>query len=145
MSKMFVLQTMQDLARITGENVQDFQKLANSMDSNVNVALEPKKRGGFRKICKPSFKLKKLQKAINKRILQPIPLPPFLHGSVKGKSTKTLAQQHTGKPFVLKVDIKDFYPNIHYSRILSIFYETGCSDSVARLLTKLCTYDGCLG
>ena len=47
-------------------------------------------------------------------------------------------------PFVLSVDIKDFYPNIHYSKICSIFYEIGCSNKVARLLTKLCTYDGCL-
>ena len=114
------------------------------MDSNVNVVLKPKKRGGFRKICKPSFRLKQVQKSINKKILQTIPLPPFLHGAVRGKSTKTLAQQHTGKPFILKVDIKDFYPNIHYSKILSIFNEIGCSESLARLLTKLCTYDGCL-
>jgi RNA-directed DNA polymerase len=138
------LRAFQDLARITGENVQDFQKLANSMDKNVNVVLEPKRHGGFRKICKPSFRLKQVQRAINKRILQSIPLPLFLHGAVKGKSTKTLAQQHTGKPFTLTLDIKDFYPNIHYSKIFSIFCELGCSDSMARLLTQLCTYDGCL-
>jgi len=143
-NRRFAFQAIKDLAKITGANVLDFQKLANSMDSNVNVVLEPKKRGGFRKICKPSFKLKKLQKAINKRILQLIPLPPFLHGAVKAKSTKTLAQQHIGRPFTLTVDIKDFYPNIHYSKIVSIFREIGCSDNIARLLSKLCTYDGCL-
>jgi RNA-directed DNA polymerase len=111
--KKFDLQAIQDLARISGINALEFQKIANSMDSNVNVVLEPKKRGGFRKICKPSLKLKKLQKAVNKKILQLIPLPPFLHGAVKQKSTKTLAHQHIGKPFALTVDIKDFYPNIH--------------------------------
>jgi RNA-directed DNA polymerase len=142
--KLFELQTMQDLVRITGITVPELQSLANSMDRNVNVALEPKERGGFRKICKPSFRLKQIQRTINKKILQPIPLPPFLHGAVKGKSTKGLAQQHIGKPFILTVDIKDFYPNIHYSRILRIFHDIGFSDNIARLLTKLCTYDYCL-
>jgi len=135
---------MQDLARITGVTVPELQSLANSMDRNVSVVLKSKKREGYRKICKPSFRLKKVQKVINKKVLQLIPLPSFLHGGVKGKSTKTLAQQHLGKPFVLTVDIKDFYPNIHYSKIFSIFCEMGCSDNVAGLLTKLCTYDGCL-
>ena len=144
MDRMFDFQTIQDVAGITGVNVQDLQTLANSMDRNVSVVLEPKKQGGFRKICKPSFKLKKVQRAINKKILQLIPLPPFLHGAVKGKSTKTLAQRHTEKPFTLTVDIKDFYPSIHYSKIVSIFCEIGCSDNIARVLTKLCTYDGCL-
>ena len=55
-----------------------------------------------------------------------------------------LAQQHVGMPYVLTVDIKDFYPNIHYLKILGIFCDLGCSDRVAKLLTKLCTYDGCL-
>lgn len=141
---MFDLQTVQDIAEITEVTVYDLLKLTNSMDRNVNVVLEQKKRGGYRKICKPSFKLKEVQKAINKKILQLIPLPSFLHGAVKGKSTKTLAQQHTGKPFVLTVDIKDFYPNIHYSKVISIYSGIGCSGNVARLLTKLCTYDGCL-
>jgi len=142
--KFFELQTLQDLAKITGVTVPELQSLANSMDQNVNVVLEPKKRGGFRKICKPSFRLKKVQRFINQKILQIIPLPPFLHGAVKGKSTKALAQQHVGKPYVLAVDIKDFYPNIHYTKILGIFREIGCSDNVAGLLTKLCTFDGCL-
>ena len=144
MDKLFELQTLQDLVRITGITVLEFQSLANSMERNVHVTLEPKERGGFRKICKPSFRLKQIQRTINKKILQPIPLPPFLHGAVKGKSTKGLAQQHIGKPFILTVDIRDFYPNIHYSRILRIFHDIGCSDSIAKLLTKLCTYDGCL-
>jgi RNA-directed DNA polymerase len=140
----FELQTIQDVAGLIELTVQTMQELANSMDRNVNVVLEPKKHGGFRKICKPSFKLKKIQKTINKRILQPIQLPAFLHGAVKGKSTKTLVQEQTGKPFVLTVDIKDFYPNIHYSKIISIYRRIGCSDHVAQLLTKLTTYDGCL-
>lgn len=144
MDKIFNLQTLQDVAGISGVTVQDLQKLANSMDGNVSVVLEPKRHGGFRKICKPSFKLKKVQKAINKEILQTVPLPPFLHGAVKGKSTKTFAQRHTRKPFALTVDIKDFYPNIHYSKVIRIYTEIGCSDNVSQLLTKLSTYDGCL-
>ena len=138
------LNTVQELSRIIDVTAQKLKSLANSMDMNINVVLKPKERGGFRKICKPSFRLKQVQKSINKKILQIIPLPPFLHGAVKGKSTITFAQRHIGKPFILTVDIKDFYPNIHYSKIVSIFDEIGCSDSVARLLTKLCTYDGCL-
>lgn len=144
MEKIFNLETVQDIAEIVGVSVQVLQKLANTMHNNVQVVLEPKKQGGFRKICKPSFNLKKLQKLINKRILQPVPLPSFLYGAVKGKSPKTLALQHTGKPFVLSIDIKDFYPNIHYTKIVNVFMEIGCSRNMAQFLTKLCTFDGSL-
>ena len=122
----------------------ELQGLANSMDRNVSVVLKPKEPVGYRKICKPSFRLKRVQRLINQQILQRVPLPPFLHGAVKGKSTKALAQKHMGKPFVLTVDIKDFYPNIHYTKIFDIFCKMGCSDNVASLLTKLCSFDGCL-
>jgi len=142
--KIFHITTIRDLEEIIDLPAEEMKSMAGLMDRNVNVVFKPKEKGGSRKICKPSFRLKRVQKLINKKILQVIPLPPFLHGAVKGKSTKTYAQQHTGKPFVLTVDIKDFYPNIHYSKIFDIFIETGFSDDVGKLLTKLCTYDGCL-
>jgi len=144
MEKVFNLETVQDAAKTVGIPPQTLQHLANTIHNNVKVELEPKKRGGFRKICKPSFKLKRVQKAINKNILQLVPLPSFLYGSVKGKSPKALALLHSGRPFVLTVDIKDFYPNIHYTKITNIFREIGCSDDVAKFLTKLCSFDGCL-
>lgn len=138
------LETIQDLAEITQVTVKNLQELISSIDNNVNVVLEPKKHGGFRKICKPSFRLKKVQKIINRKILQLVQLPPFLHGAVKGKSTKTLAQIHMGRPFVLTVDIKDFYPNIHYSKVISIYQRLGYSENLSKILAKLSTYDGCL-
>ena len=122
LNKIIDLQTINELSAIIDVAPQTLQSLSSLMDKNVYVDLEPKKRGGFRKICKPSRRLKKIQKAINKKILQPIPLPSFLHGAVKGKSTKTLALQHVGMLFVLSVDIKDFYPNIHFSKIFDILF-----------------------
>lgn len=142
--KIFDFQTIEELSLTIDIKPEKLLGLYDSMSKNVKTEFEPKKRGGFRKICKPSSRLKKVQKTINKRILQLIPLPQFLHGGVKGRSTRTLAQEHVGMPFILSVDIKDFYPNIHYSKIFSIFRELGCSGEVAKLLTKLCTYDGSL-
>lgn len=137
------LRSYQDLEQALGIPVNQLQLLANTMDDNV--AYGPKEiKGKTRIISNPSYKLKKVQWLINKQILQKIPLPESLYGSVPGKSPKTNAEQHKGKPFVYGLDIKDFYPSIHFTKVQIFLLSLGCSNDVASLLTRLTTYRGSL-
>ena len=64
------------------------------------------------------------------------------HGGVTGRSTKSNAEPHLKSSFVFKADISNFYPSIHHSRIYRLFLnDFGCSPDVARLCTRLCTYE----
>lgn len=137
------LQSLQDLEQILGIPVGQLQFLAGSIDKNVKFG--PKLiKGKIREICDPSYQLKKVQRLINKQILQKIPLSKNLHGSVKGKSPKTNAEQHKGKSFVYGMDIKDFYPSVHFTKVQRLFLHLGCSDDISALLTRLTTYNGSL-
>lgn len=137
------LQSYQDLDQALGIPIHKLQSLANSIDENVKVSpIEVK--GKIREVCKPSYKLKRTQQLINRQILQKIDLPENLYGSVPGKSPKKNAELHVGKPFVYGLDIKDFYPSVHFTRVQKLYVELGCSDEVAGLLTRLTTYNGLL-
>jgi retron-type reverse transcriptase len=136
-------QSYQDLEQVLGIPVNQLKFLAHSIDDNVKFG--PKViKGKTRLICVPSYKLKKVQRLINKQILQKFQLPKSLYGSVTGKSPKANADVHKGKPFVYGLDIKDFYPSIHFSRVQKLFLSLGCSDDIASLLTRLTTYNGSL-
>ncbi len=142
--KTFSIKTFKDLEQILETSQEELHELASSMHENVNVFYKTKSNGGKRPINNPCDRLKNIQRKINWNILQRVPLPYFFHGSVVGKSPKTNASNHVGKPFLLTLDIKNFYPNIHYSKVYKVFLEIGCSHSVAKTLTKLTTFNGTL-
>ncbi|MEK6676514.1 MAG: reverse transcriptase family protein [Planctomycetota bacterium] len=87
--------------------------------------------------------LRKAQQRIQKRILIPRLLPSdFSFGCVRGRNIKMNAEAHKNSQFVFSCDITDFYPTIHSSRVYNFFSDNqGCSPDVARLLTRLCTYN----
>ncbi len=117
------------------------RRLAASMSLHVCAGEVPKSSGGVRHVYAPSANLKEVQRRINWQLLQPIALPPALHGSVPGRSARTNAAQHAGKRVVACLDIKDFYPSVHHKRVYRLFRDFGCAPDVASLLTKLTTYD----
>lgn len=63
-----------------------------------------------------------------------------MHGGIKGRSARTYASPHVGKPVLLKSDLKNFFPSVHRKRIYRLFCEQlKCSPDVARILTRLTT------
>ena len=133
--------TLRHLALILDTSLPVLTDVAYNMTDHVSPFDLPKKSGGTRRIYSPSEELKRIQGRILRRLLQPIDLPDALHGSVPGRSATTNAQPHVGKPMVVGIDIKDFYPSVHYSRVGSLFERLGCHPDVSRLLTKLTTYE----
>ncbi len=68
-----------------------------------------------------------------------------MHGTIYGYRKKRdaikSAALHVGKPVLVTLDIKDFFPSIRPTRVYEMFLERGCSRPVARLLTELTTYE----
>jgi len=96
--------------------------------------------GKCRTLDIPGDGLKKIQKLINKRLLQKIKLPDTIQGSKKKGSIKKNAEIHAGQRVIGNLDIKDFFPSVRSKRVEEIFIKIGCSPVVARMLMKLTTW-----
>jgi retron-type reverse transcriptase len=112
----------------------------------------PKRDGSDRKICAPKKQLKWVQRQILKHILSKVTPHPAAHGFVNGRSTVSNATPHVGHELVVKFDLKDFFPTVHYFRVMGLFANLGypfgnCmfgtsdeSNQVAPVLARLCCY-----
>jgi len=80
-----------------------------------------------------------IQRRILDRILCRLPVSKHAFGAIKGRSIRSNAIAHASAPFVVKLDIRDFYPSIRFQRIYDFFIDQQCSPDVARILTRLTT------
>lgn len=78
-----------------------------------------------------------------KDLLREVPVPSVVIGGRPGSTLKRFAAPHVGKPCLLKLDIRNFYPSVSHTRIYRLFTdELGCSPDVARVLTRLTSAEG---
>lgn len=115
----------------------------------------PKADGNVRVVYKPHYLIRLMQRRINHRIFtnpDVVSWPPYLFGSIPKfkndddewitKDYVASARSHCGAKSLLKMDIKDFFDNIHSTIVKSIFFEVlSYPDPVADALTNLCTYN----
>lgn len=100
----------------------------------------PKAKGGTRRIAAPRRPLRRAQRKILDEILAKVPQHEAAHGFVAGRSTVTNARPHQGAALVVKTDLKDFFPTVHYRRVAGLFTMLGYGEPVARALAALTTY-----
>ena len=103
---------------------------------------EPKRNGEFRDLSDAAPRLKKIHKAIH-RLLKGVDLGDSAYGGVPGRSHYSNATEHCRKRFIYKLDFKAYFPSISHYRVFHLFrHELKCSEDVASILTKLCTFQG---
>ncbi len=100
----------------------------------------PKAKGGSRRISAPKQELKRVQQQILQKMLAKLPVHDACHGFVTGRSTLSNAEPHLGSRVVIKMDLRDFFPSIHYRRVQGLFELYGYSSDVASLLAQLTTH-----
>ena len=97
----------------------------------------PKSFGKVRKVHNPHKKLRKLQRRINRRLFNPkgksdsvINWPVYIYGSVPNQEIEGVtynrdyvacARQHCGSRSILKLDISDFFDNVHEDHVKNVF------------------------
>ena len=130
----------------------DITELARRLGVDVDTLLSfepryaefkiPKRGGGYRQILAPERHLKIFQRRILRRVLALLVAHRAANGFERGRSIVTNARLHVGKPVIVRLDIRDFFTSTTDKRVEDFFRRIGWDKEAARLLTKLCTYDG---
>lgn len=65
-----------------------------------------------------------------------------VHGFVEGKSAVTNARVHHNQRWILRIDLKDFFPSIHFGRVMGVFRAQPFNfpPDVAIVLAQICCY-----
>ena len=111
--------------------------IARVRDSHYHQFEIPKKSGGTRVITAPGGELKRVLKVLAYVLNYQFFVPAPVMGFVEGCSIATNAAEHTGKSYVLNIDLKDFFPSIRKRMVLSALKRHGIDDEVARLIARL--------
>jgi retron-type reverse transcriptase len=100
----------------------------------------PNRSGATRRICAPRPKLRAAQRVLLEQVLSKIDLHPAAHGFVPGRSTVTNAAPHVNAALLVKVDLEEFFPSVHYRRVRGLFEAYGYKAEVAATLAGLTTH-----
>ncbi|MEW6363385.1 MAG: reverse transcriptase family protein [Acidobacteriota bacterium] len=99
----------------------------------------PKRGGGRRLIMAPKRRLKEIQRKLHQRLVSRLPVSDHAHGFRCGRSIRSGAAPHLGRRVVLHMDIKDFFPSIHFGRVRGMLVAMGYGYPVATTLAVLMT------
>ncbi|RAK44081.1 RNA-directed DNA polymerase [Macrococcus epidermidis] len=105
----------------------------------------PKRRNDeYRELTIPTMALKNIQRWILDNILYKFSVHPCAKGFVPGKSIIDNAIPHINKKYVVKMDVKNFFPSISFKDVRILFLNLGYKIEVAIALANLCTYKNTL-
>ncbi len=145
------MNSLNELARLLRTDQRKLQ-LMSSQPSYTSFSI-PKKGGGERQIEAPSEELKKALGLLN-RYLQSVYLfekTNAAYGFVVGvkndddrRNVLTNARKHLGKPYLLNIDLEDFFHTISQERIVKLFQGSpfGFKRDLPDILANLVTYHG---
>src|ERR1700755_2531066 len=98
------------------------------------VALRERKRyrtftisrgnGSPRTIDAPIKPLRDIQRCLADALSASYEAPSHVHGFTTGRSPVSNARAHRGREWVLRVDLKDFFPSINFGRVRGLFLDT---------------------
>jgi len=142
-SEFLAIKTSQDLATFLETDDKKLNFLLYKVKERYDRFEIPKKSGGTRIILSPIPPLKKIQEKL-KCALDKIYNPSrVVHGYVCGKSVVSNARKHSGRKYLLNIDLKDFFPSINFGRIYGLFkaYPFNFPEKIAMLIAQICTYE----
>jgi len=116
--------------------------LARHARFRYRAAYIPRRRGGIRSLLIPDERLKFLQRKLLE-LLEPLYFVRSpVHGFVKGKGAISNADAHQARPYLLNIDIENFFGTISRARVLGVLRSLGLPLEVAEAVTALCvTHD----
>ncbi|MBW0436041.1 RNA-directed DNA polymerase [Leptospira yasudae] len=134
------LQTIGELANITGvpySYINNIIKLKE--DSYRSFSISKRSSNTKRKIFVPKPMLMKVQKAINRYILQNIQPHPIATAYSYGSNPIKNAAYHCNSSILLKFDIKDFFHSFDERDVYYLFLSFGYNRLLSFQLARLCT------
>lgn len=137
------LRTRADVAKLVGVEESELDALMRPGTGSGSGYVDfevPKRSGGVRRISAPRQRLKEVQRALLDQVLARMTPHPAAHGFIEGRSTVSNAEPHVGATAVVRVDLEDFFPTVHYRRVKGLFLAHGYGDEVAGVLAGLTTH-----
>lgn len=98
----------------------------------------PKRRGGARTLLVPERRLKYVQRRLLPLLEKLYFARRPVHGFVKGRGVISNAQAHERRPYLINLDLSDFFGTITRRRVHSLLQRIGLSEEVARTVCILC-------
>lgn len=98
----------------------------------------PKRRGGTRVLMVPDRRLKFLQRKAHLLLNQLYRPRTPVHGFVKQKGAITNANEHQRRPYLLNIDLRNFFGVISRRRVLGMLLSMGLSDDAAEAVCSIC-------
>lgn len=139
-----ILQSLDDLSLKTRLPSSVLSQYVNDNTRYYFHITHQKKTGGVRSIDSPNRQLKALQRWVLRNILAQLSPSSYARGFIPGFSLVDNASPHSGNQYVLKIDIKDFFPSIKSNQVYSIFRSVGYSKQISYYLTSICSLNGYL-
>jgi RNA-directed DNA polymerase len=138
-----VWKTEEDVAKAIGISLKELWFFAIHRERErqphyVTFAI-PKRSGGKRVIMAPKRRLKAIQRRLLELLVEKLPLSENAHAFRRGHSIRTGAEPHVGKRFILKLDLKDFFPSVTFARVRGLLIAYGYSYPVATTLAVVMT------
>ncbi len=137
------LDTPKQLADALEISIGQLRWLAFNRDAALSIHYKsfeiPKRSGGTRLIWAPKPQIKKAQRWILQNILELLPVHGSAHGFLPERSILTNAKPHVNSQCLIRMDIKDFFPTITFTRVKGIFRNAGYREQIATILALICT------
>ena len=97
-----------------------------------------KRRGGQRILLVPERRLKFLQRRVLPLLEALYVVRAPVHGFVKGRGAISNASAHQARPFLLNIDLREFFPSITWRRALGMLQAIGLKEEVASAICQIC-------
>lgn len=135
------ISTLAEVTRLT-EKLLYFLSKENAEGRYVSFKIK-KKDGNLREINAPCASLKIMQRWILQNILYKVRVSQYSIGFIKnGKGSPLVlcAERHKNNLYILKMDLKDFYPSICRAKVYNQFLQLGYNTYAANLITNICIF-----
>ena len=136
---MIVYKELYEIEAELGIPLKTLYGVSNNIPRHYREVSIPKADGGKRILSVPDEPLKRIQRAIARRLLAAVPVSSCAKAYKPGGSVRQNAACHVGKERLLKLDIYRFFDSISYSAVKErVFSADRYSEPIRILLSMLC-------
>lgn len=130
---------LEPLEMTAGKQLACLYALSNHPEQHYRTLRLPKHDGSFRRIDAPDFLMKTVQSNLLRHFLEQQPVSPYAAAYHKHAAPAAHARLHVQSKRLLKLDVKDFFPNITFPMVRQhAFPGRLLPPAVGILLASLC-------
>lgn len=133
-----MVSNLESLSFLTGISESESSDLARNILNQYKPILIRKKDNSQRQLWIPNDVLKPVQRKIHEYLKSQYKPPSCVHGLDAMHTIIANAHYHARGPYLLSLDIRDFFPSVHTSRVrrvLSSYFSNEALDRVVALST----------